>query len=81
MIRGQRAGRAGRLLVSAVLADKGPEVIYRPSDVVGVYQAMGALADMSAWFTPAEEEAFDPRAVVRLPDRTDPAHARHEAAA
>jgi arabinogalactan oligomer/maltooligosaccharide transport system permease protein len=61
-------------LVSAVLADKGPEVIYGPSDVVGVYQAMGALADMSAWFTPAEEEAFDPRAVVRLPDRTDPTH-------
>ena len=60
-------------LVSAVLADKGPEVIYGPSDVVGVYQAMGALADMSAWFTPAEEKEFDPRAVVRLPDRTDTA--------
>jgi arabinogalactan oligomer/maltooligosaccharide transport system permease protein len=59
-------------LVSAVLAGEGPDLIYGPSDVVGVYQAMGAVADMSPWFAPDEEAAFDPRAVVRLPDRKNP---------
>ncbi len=54
-------------LVSAVLADRGPEVIYGPSDVVGVYQAMGALADMSPWISANDLKAFDPRAVIRLP--------------
>jgi arabinogalactan oligomer/maltooligosaccharide transport system permease protein len=56
-------------LVSAVLAGRGPEVIYGPSDILGVYQAMGALQDMSLWITPDEEKAFDPRAVIRLPAR------------
>jgi arabinogalactan oligomer/maltooligosaccharide transport system permease protein len=56
-------------LVSAVLADRGPEVIYGPSDVLGVYQAMGALADMSPWLTRGELEAFDPRAIIRMPVR------------
>src|SRR5688572_22774467 len=56
-------------LVSAVLADRGPEVIYGPSDILGVYQAMGALHDMSPWITTEEEKAFDPRAVIRLPAR------------
>jgi arabinogalactan oligomer/maltooligosaccharide transport system permease protein len=54
-------------LVSAVLADRGPEVIYGPSDVLGVYQAMGALADMSPWLTNNELDAFDPRAIIRMP--------------
>src|SRR5829696_9199589 len=47
-------------LVSAVLADSGPEVIYGPSDILGVYQAMGALQDMSPWMTPDKEKKFDP---------------------
>ncbi len=59
-------------LVSAVLAGRGPEVIYGPSDVLGLYQAMGALADMSPWFSAEDERAFDPRAIIRLPDRDDP---------
>jgi arabinogalactan oligomer / maltooligosaccharide transport system permease protein len=58
-------------LVSAVLAGRGPEVIYGPSDVLGVYQAMGALQDMSPWLPADVENQFDPRAVIRLPSRTD----------
>ncbi|MCC6493455.1 MAG: extracellular solute-binding protein [Pirellulales bacterium] len=61
-------------LVSAVLARRGPEVIYGPSDVLGVYQAMGVLQDMSAYLPPGEVEAFDRRAVVRMPARSDPAN-------
>ena len=49
-------------LVSAVLAGRGPEVIYGPSDVLGLYQAMGALADMSPWFSADDAQAFDERA-------------------
>ncbi|HYO23334.1 MAG TPA: extracellular solute-binding protein [Lacipirellulaceae bacterium] len=56
-------------LISAVLADKGPEIVYGPSDVLGVYHAMGALRDMSDWLPAAELQAFDPRAVIRLPAR------------
>jgi arabinogalactan oligomer / maltooligosaccharide transport system permease protein len=56
-------------LVSAVLAGEGPEVIYGPSDVLGVYQAMGALEDMSPWIPVEEEKLFDPRAVIRMPAR------------
>jgi arabinogalactan oligomer/maltooligosaccharide transport system permease protein len=54
-------------LVSAVLAERGPEVIYGASDVLGVYQAMGALKDMSPWISADEEKAFDSRAVIRMP--------------
>ncbi|RIK82202.1 MAG: maltose/maltodextrin transport permease-like protein [Planctomycetota bacterium] len=60
-------------LVSAVLARRGPEVIYGPSDVLGVYQAMGALEDMSPYLPPEDLAAFDPRAVIRVPSRDDPA--------
>ncbi len=44
----------------AVLVNSGPDIIYGPSDPLGVYNEIGALADMSAWF-PAEDLAdFDP---------------------
>ena len=59
-------------LVSAVLADEGPEIIYGPNDAAGLYHAMGALADMSSWFTTAELADFDPRTVLELPVRRDP---------
>jgi len=65
-------------LVSAMLAEQGPEVIYGASDVVGLYQAMGALADMAEspnlpqGFTTAQLDQFDPRAIVRLPARGEP---------
>ncbi len=59
-------------LVSAVLAGNGPEVIYGPSDTLGLYQAMGALQDMSPWVTEKEIERLDPRSVIRMPARDDP---------
>ena len=59
-------------LVSAVLAGKGPEIVYGASDPVGLFQAMGALQDMSPWMADEEIEAFDPRAVIRLPARANP---------
>jgi arabinogalactan oligomer / maltooligosaccharide transport system permease protein len=57
-------------LISAVLAGSGPEVIYGPSDILGVYQAMGALQDMSPWMKPEKLAELDPRAVIRMPPRT-----------
>jgi arabinogalactan oligomer/maltooligosaccharide transport system permease protein len=59
-------------LVSAVLANSGPEVIYGPSDILGVYHAMGALQDMSPWITDKALSDFDPRAVIHLPMRDAP---------
>ena len=61
-------------LVSAVLAGNGPEVIYGPSDTLGLYQAMGALQDMSPWITADELSELDSRAVVFMPARNDPRH-------
>jgi arabinogalactan oligomer/maltooligosaccharide transport system permease protein len=63
-------------LVSAVLAGRGPEVIYGASDVLGVYQAMGALQDMSPWISADEEKAFDSRAVIRMAAQRAGASAR-----
>lgn len=60
-------------LESAVLVGRGPHVVFGPSDVVGVYHAIGALQDLSAEFTDKALDDFDPRALVRLPSRGDPA--------
>ncbi|MCA9235578.1 MAG: extracellular solute-binding protein [Planctomycetales bacterium] len=61
-------------LVAAVLAQSGPEVVYGPSDVLGVYHAMGALADLSPWFNASEQAQFDPRSLIYMPaaDPGDP---------
>ena len=61
-------------LVSAMLADEGPELIYGPSDPTGMYQAMGALADLSQRLSPEELADFDPASLIRLPSRDDPTH-------
>lgn len=58
-------------LVSAVLARSGPEVIYGPSDTLGLFQAMGALQDMSRWVDQREIDQLDPRAVIRMRARGD----------
>src|SRR5262245_2528220 len=58
-------------LVSAVLAGRVPELIYGPSDVLGMHPAMGGLAALSCCFTPDELRVFDPRAVIYLPARDD----------
>jgi arabinogalactan oligomer/maltooligosaccharide transport system permease protein len=54
-------------LESAVLVGRGPDIVYGPSDPVGVYDEIRALQDLSEWF-PAEVRAeFDPRALVTGP--------------
>jgi arabinogalactan oligomer/maltooligosaccharide transport system permease protein len=59
-------------LESAVLVGRGPEIVYGPSDVIGVYHAIGGVRDLRTWFTDEELAAFDPRALVALPARDDP---------
>lgn len=54
-------------LESAVLVGEGPDVVYGPSDTLGVYQAIGALVDLSPWFSERATAEFDPRALVRMP--------------
>ncbi|MBX3426072.1 MAG: extracellular solute-binding protein [Pirellulales bacterium] len=60
-------------LVAATLAQSGPEIVYGPSDVLGVYHAMGALADMSPWLDDAELAKFDHRSLIRMPAEDDDA--------
>ena len=54
-------------LESAVLVGKGPDIVYGPSDPVGIYDEIGALQDLSPWFGIAEQEEFDERAFVTAP--------------
>lgn len=54
-------------LVSSLLADSGPDLIYGPSDAAGLYQAMGALADMRPWLPEEKLADFDPRALLYAP--------------
>ena len=58
-------------LESAVLVGRGPDIVYGPSDTVGVYDEIGALQDLSPWFSEEERTAFDPEALVTLPAKDD----------
>ena len=51
-------------LESAVLVGRGPDVVYGPSDPVGVYDEIGALRDLSKWFDDQDRAEFDKRALV-----------------
>ncbi|MEM9186688.1 MAG: extracellular solute-binding protein [Planctomycetota bacterium] len=59
-------------LESAVLVGHGPDIVYGPSDPVGIYQEIGALRDLTPWFPASERKAFDARALVDLPAADDP---------
>jgi arabinogalactan oligomer/maltooligosaccharide transport system permease protein len=59
-------------LESAVLVGRGPDIVYGPSDVMGVYHAIGGVRDLSPWFDQRVQAQFDPRALVTLPSRADP---------
>ncbi|QDU90237.1 Maltose transport system permease protein MalF [Pirellulimonas nuda] len=59
-------------LESAVLVGRGPDVVFGPSDVIGVYHTIGALRDLAEFFTAEELADFDPRAVVSLPAKESP---------
>ncbi|WP_425400757.1 extracellular solute-binding protein [Aeoliella sp.] len=54
-------------LESAVLVGEGPDIVYGPSDPLGVYQAIGALQDLSDTYSDDQLDEFDPQALVRLP--------------
>ena len=56
---------------AAALAGAGPELIYGPSDVLGSFQTMGIIQDMSPWFPPSEQEQFVPAALTFLPSPVD----------
>ncbi len=51
---------------SAVLVGRGPDIVYGPSDPVGVYDQIGGLQDLSPWFDSAERKEFDPDALVEI---------------
>jgi arabinogalactan oligomer / maltooligosaccharide transport system permease protein len=52
---------------AAALAGSGPELIYGPSDVIGPFQTMGVVQDMSPWFEQAELDNFIEGALTFLP--------------
>lgn len=51
---------------SAVLVGAGPDLIYYPWDQLGVFDAIGALQDMTPWFGRDLQQQFDARTIVRL---------------
>jgi arabinogalactan oligomer/maltooligosaccharide transport system permease protein len=53
---------------AAVLAGVGPELVFGPSDVIGPYQRMGIVQDMSPWLDSAWQTDFLPAALIRLPE-------------
>lgn len=59
-------------LESAVLVGAGPDIIYGPWDTLGVYNEIGAVQDLSPWFSKAVQQEFDPRTLAMLPDKIDP---------
>jgi arabinogalactan oligomer/maltooligosaccharide transport system permease protein len=52
---------------AAVLAGVGPELVFGPSDVIGPFQRMGIIQDMSRWMPAAAQAAFLEEALIRLP--------------
>ncbi|MGL4513542.1 MAG: extracellular solute-binding protein [Lacipirellulaceae bacterium] len=56
-------------LESAVLVGRGPDIVYGPSDPIGVYDQIGAVQDLSPWFDPASQDEFDTQALVTGPPR------------
>lgn len=59
---------------AAALAGAGPELVYGPSDVIGPFQTMGIVQDMSPWLTPDDQAEFVDGTLTRLPAH-DPAKA------
>lgn len=53
---------------AAALAGGGPELIYGPSDVLGAFQTMGVVQDMSPWFPADLQSDFVPGALTYLPN-------------
>lgn len=58
---------------AAALAGGGPELIYGPSDVLGAFQTMGVVQDMTPWLAAESRDDFVPGALTCLPVRDNPA--------
>lgn len=58
---------------AAALAGGGPELIYGPSDVLGAFQTMGVVQDMTPWLSAESRNDFVTGALTFLPVRDDPA--------
>lgn len=58
---------------AAALAGGGPELIYGPSDVLGAFQTMGVVQDMTPWLPAESRDDFVAGALTFLPVRDDPA--------
>ena len=56
---------------SAVLVGRGPDIVYGPSDPIGVYDQIGGLQDLSPWVDQVTREEFDPEALVEVSSTTD----------
>ncbi|MCS6838513.1 MAG: extracellular solute-binding protein [Bdellovibrionaceae bacterium] len=50
---------------TAAVGGSGPDIIYGPSDMVGVLSAMGLLKNLDAFWTKEELADFDPRSLPR----------------
>ncbi len=51
--------------VVAAQGGSGPDLVYGPSDMVGVFHVMGIIQPLNDFFSAAELAQFDPMAVVR----------------
>lgn len=58
---------------AAALAGGGPELIYGPSDVLGAFQTMGVVQDMTPWLPDESRDDFVSGALTYLPIRDNPA--------
>jgi arabinogalactan oligomer/maltooligosaccharide transport system permease protein len=54
---------------ASALAGSGPELVYGPSDVIGPFQTMGIVQDMTPWLDSLAQAQFLESALTRLPSR------------
>ena len=54
---------------AAALAGSGPELVYGPSDVIGPFQTMGIIQDMTPWFPAELQQNFVDGTLTKLPPR------------
>ncbi|MFA7331858.1 MAG: extracellular solute-binding protein [Candidatus Delongbacteria bacterium] len=59
---------------ASALAGSGPELVYGPSDVIGPFQTMGIIRDMTPWLPAAEQGQYVEGSLTWLPSR-DPGRA------
>ncbi len=55
--------------IVAALGGSGPDLVYGPADMVGVFHVMGIIQPLDEFFTTQELSNFDPMAQVRYKDK------------